>query len=112
MEGNLFVICGSMPTIRRFARHVLPGVFAPSTAPSTVGPGNVNNTISQNSSRPKRRQQYELFTEDNEMHEFEPRDVEAAKDNVSSETAVAWEGDVDSNSQKAILEGGLVKHYD
>lgn len=46
------------------------------------------------------------------MHEFEPRDVEAAKDNVSSETAVAWEGDVDSNSEKAILERGLVKHYD
>lgn len=66
VEGNLFVICGSMPTIRRFTRHLFPSVFAtPAASPSTSH--NVNTISDSKRSNRKERKQYELFTEDNEM---------------------------------------------
>ncbi|CEJ94464.1 hypothetical protein VHEMI09991 [[Torrubiella] hemipterigena] len=66
VEGNLFVICGSMPTIRRFTRHLFPSVFAtPAASPSTSH--KVNTMSDSKRSNRKERKQYELFTEDNEM---------------------------------------------
>ncbi|KAK2035094.1 integral membrane protein [Colletotrichum zoysiae] len=78
VEANLFVICGSMPTLRKFFKHFAPKVMGTLTSPSSYGlnkynvSGYTNHRASARASTVKthHRKDYEQFTDGSEMPKF------------------------------------------
>ncbi|KAK1598885.1 uncharacterized protein LY79DRAFT_686861 [Colletotrichum navitas] len=75
IEANLFVICGSMPTLRKFFQHFAPKVVGTLSSPSSYALNKYNVsacTTNQRASTMKTRQkkEYEQFTDDSEMPSF------------------------------------------
>ncbi|KFA48247.1 hypothetical protein S40293_07378 [Stachybotrys chartarum IBT 40293] len=75
VEANLFVICGSMPTLRKFFRHVAPrimgssGGYASSHGPYIEGNYRRPSHNEQDRSR-KPRRPYARFPEERELQDF------------------------------------------
>ncbi len=119
IEANLFIICGSMPTIRKFFKHFAPRLMGVSSSDPSYGPkyaagahyagGYAPNTKSGATvpySR-KQRSQYENFDDDNELQVFDSAGREGdAKHAQSSEVMVDGGGEPqpDNGSEKAILQ--------
>ncbi|KAI3539080.1 integral membrane protein [Colletotrichum abscissum] len=74
VEANLFVICGSMPTLRKFFKHFAPKLMGSSTNPSSYAVGGYRMSYahqrSTNAMKSRQRKQYEQFPDENEMHTF------------------------------------------
>ncbi|OAA53693.1 Pth11-like protein [Cordyceps fumosorosea ARSEF 2679] len=62
VEGNLFVICGSMPTARRFARHWFPGLFGTNTP--QVSKDSARSAIATWGGRARKHRRYSQFEEE------------------------------------------------
>ncbi|KAI9150599.1 Efflux pump DEP3 [Paramyrothecium foliicola] len=69
IEGNLFVICGSMPTLRRFFKHFAPQLMGSSgtSQSNTYGAGYHNQQRSGTLSRVHKSRQYAQFSEEDAM---------------------------------------------
>lgn len=113
LEANLFIICGSMPTIRKFFKHFAPRLMGVSTsAPSYGTPGYggayaSKQTAGMTAARSRKlRSQYENFDDDdngNEMEVFDPRDNKRANNAVINIDG-GGEPQPDNGSEKAILQ--------
>ncbi|KAI8653867.1 hypothetical protein NCS56_01342000 [Fusarium sp. Ph1] len=105
IEANLFVICGSMPTLRKFFKHFMPRIVGSSGAShygtTSYGQHQQSNTLSRVR---KGRSQYAQFPEDNatELERF------SDDDNKNGGTVVvgnaSTEGLRDDHSERAILQ--------
>ncbi|KAI8173079.1 Satratoxin biosynthesis SC1 cluster protein 4 [Colletotrichum sp. SAR 10_86] len=109
IEGNLFVICGSMPTLRKFFKHFAPKLMGTSTNPSSYGAvyhASYANQQSHNT-KSRARSQYQQFSDQNEMHTFHS-DHKRGMDDDSAFTSVVVAGggreSADDMSDKAILQ--------
>ncbi|KAJ6779881.1 hypothetical protein PWT90_09377 [Aphanocladium album] len=71
VEGNLFIICGSMPTVRRFVRHFFPNLFGVNS-PLPSKDSAQSTIVTWGFGRTRKRQRYSQFEEDvNEMELFQ-----------------------------------------
>ncbi|WAO95525.1 Hypothetical protein NCS54_01315100 [Fusarium falciforme] len=105
IEANLFVICGSMPTLRKLFKHFMPRIVGSSGAShygaTSYGQHQQSNTLSPVR---KGRSQYAQFPEDNatELERF------SDDDNKNGGTVVvgnaSTEGLRDDHSDRAILQ--------
>lgn len=109
VEANLFVICGSMPTLRKFFKHFAPKLLGGSSSNPSYGASYAvqQGTTAQSRARMQRRQ-YEQFPEDNELQAYPADDDDDGKSKAQGFTANtidigAGEGD-DNHSEKAILQ--------
>lgn len=117
LEANLFIICGSMPTLRKFFKHFAPRVFGggSSSNPSypSYGPAYAmgRSGVAESRAR-KQRKHYEQFPEANEMATFnsgsgsqENITKEAAATSVTVDANTTEErAETDAHSDKAILQ--------
>ncbi|KFX89938.1 hypothetical protein V490_06755 [Pseudogymnoascus sp. VKM F-3557] len=104
VEGNLFVICGSIPTMRRFFAHVFPKIFG-TTAPTTNERSTSNQHTDNSHSWSRRRNKYERFPEAIDLQPFSGSADQRGKAQPQSSTAVVTsQGDVDNHSERAILQ--------
>ncbi|KAF7563381.1 hypothetical protein G7046_g711 [Stylonectria norvegica] len=103
VEANLFVICGSMPTLRKFFKH-----FVPRLVGSSGGSGGYNTSYGQQQSGTlsrvrKPRSQYAPFPEDDGL-ELERFSTEVKESNVAAvDTSGAGSEQRDDHSERAIL---------
>ncbi|KAK1997952.1 integral membrane protein [Colletotrichum falcatum] len=74
IEGNLFVICGSMPTLRKFFKHFAPKVMGTMSNPSSYAldryhvSGYAKRASTMKTRQSRQRKDYEQFTDSsNEM---------------------------------------------
>ncbi|RTE83003.1 hypothetical protein BHE90_002435 [Fusarium euwallaceae] len=105
IEANLFVICGSMPTLRKFFKHFMPRIVGSSGGSrygtTSCGQHQQSNTLSRVR---KGRSNYAQFPEDNatELERF------SDDDNKNGGTVVvgnaSTEGLRDDHSERAILQ--------
>ncbi|RSM19633.1 hypothetical protein CDV31_001520 [Fusarium ambrosium] len=105
IEANLFVICGSMPTLRKFFKHFMPRIVGSSGGSrygtTSYGQHQQSNTLSRVR---KGRSNYAQFPEDNatELERF------SDDDNKNGGTVVvgnaSTEGLRDDHSERAILQ--------
>lgn len=117
VEANLFIICGSMPTLRKFFKHFAPKLMGGSTGNSTgakygahgyaYGGGDRRLENGTGASR-KMRRKYENF-DDHEMGVFQTAGRDSGGDDklpVTSETTIDGGSDKinDNSSDKAILQ--------
>jgi len=114
VEANLFVICGSMPTLRKFFKHVAPRFMGGSSNQSYPYPNSYapNRSAGNAMSRARKtRGQYTNFDDENEMQTFQDPDTSSQDGNagkvvgaatVTVDAANGNEGD--SHSEKAILQ--------
>ncbi|KAM0668756.1 hypothetical protein ACQRIU_002318 [Beauveria bassiana] len=68
VEGNLFVICGCMPTVRRFARHLCPGWFG--TNSPAISKNSAQSTLvtwGASRMRTRRHRRWSQFEDASEM---------------------------------------------
>lgn len=70
VESNLLVICGSIPTLRRFLNHVAPKIMGSSQRGSKSDP-NAPRTKTHTSAPKRRNQYYTRFGSDREEEELE-----------------------------------------
>ncbi|GKT54040.1 integral membrane protein [Colletotrichum tofieldiae] len=109
IEANLFVICGSMPTLRKFFKHFAPKIMGSSTNPSSYVHNNYRISAyanqRSNAMKSRQRKQYEQFPEENEMHTFNS-DRKREEDSGFMSVVVATGGrdSADDMSDKAILQ--------
>ncbi|KZL86818.1 integral membrane protein [Colletotrichum incanum] len=109
IEANLFVICGSMPTLRKFFKHFAPKIMGSSTNPSSYVHNNYRISAyanqRSNAMKSRQRKQYEQFPEENEMHTFNS-DRKREEDPGFTSVVVATGGrdSADDMSDKAILQ--------
>ncbi|KFY08814.1 hypothetical protein V492_05892 [Pseudogymnoascus sp. VKM F-4246] len=113
-EGNLFVICGSVPTMRRFFFHFFPNMFHSKAARYedwTDSQQSSNNSHSW----PWRRNRGEQSQNGQSQHERSPEAINLHSFSGSSErrnmarplsssAVVTSSGDVDDHSERAILQ--------
>ncbi|KAF6818778.1 hypothetical protein CSOJ01_01731 [Colletotrichum sojae] len=109
IEGNLFVICGSMPTLRKFFKHFAPKLMGSSSNPSSYGaPYHVSYANQATSATKNRhRSHYEPFPEENELNMFHPdRSRKNTEEAGFTSVAFATGGrqSADDMSDKAILQ--------
>jgi hypothetical protein len=113
IEANLFIICGSLPTLRKFFKHFAPRLMGGTSGNSTsakyaagyVQSGDRRLETGPGASR-KMRRQYENF-DDHELGVFETRGRDSGdKAGVANETIIDVNSDKlnDSSSDKAILQ--------
>ncbi|KAH0425150.1 integral membrane protein [Colletotrichum camelliae] len=109
IEGNLFVICGSMPTLPKFFKHFAPKLMGTSVNPSSYGGvyhASYANQQSHNT-KSRARSQYQQFSDQNEMHTFHSDHKRGMDDDSAFTSVVVATGGRDSAddmSQKAILQ--------
>ncbi|KFY89662.1 hypothetical protein V500_05555 [Pseudogymnoascus sp. VKM F-4518 (FW-2643)] len=106
VEGNLFVICGSIPTMRRFFSHFFPNIFGTSVSTSHDQSRSHPHTDTAHSwSRKRNNKQYVQFPEAIDLQSFQGS-AEQRKNAppLSSTAVVTSDGDVDSHSERAILQ--------
>ena len=113
IEANLFIICGSMPTLRKFFKHFAPKLMGSSSGNATserYGPYNggsaggaletIGGTGSKQQTTRKARSQYM------EMHDLSPM----TSNKISAEDSD--KAQPDNGSEKAILQTKTVEvHY-
>ncbi|OLN85657.1 hypothetical protein CCHL11_08307 [Colletotrichum chlorophyti] len=106
VEANLFVLCGSMPTLRKFFKHFAPKLIGSTTNPSSAGPYVGSYANQRSNLRTRQRKQYEQFTEENEMHTFNSDHKRAEDDPGFTSIVVATGGrdSADDMSDRAILQ--------
>ncbi|KFY26446.1 hypothetical protein V491_01304 [Pseudogymnoascus sp. VKM F-3775] len=103
VEGNLFVICGSVPTMRRFFTHFFPNLFH--TTVSTSNDGSKSHQLTDNTrSWSRKRNKYEQFPEDIDLQPFPGSAEQRNKGPPQSTVVVTSNGDVDNNSERAIFQ--------
>ncbi|RYP78918.1 hypothetical protein DL771_000303 [Monosporascus sp. 5C6A] len=104
LELNLLIICGAMPTLRRFLNHVAPSLMRGSLHDSTSDP-NTPRTRSFGTSGKRRNQYYARFgsgREEDEL-EFETLSRMGAKKHKNGEGSTA----VVIGAQTATVEAGV-----
>ncbi|KAK1975618.1 integral membrane protein [Colletotrichum cereale] len=108
IEANLFVICGSMPTLRKFFKHFAPKVMGTLTDPSSYGPNKYHSRQSRQSRQSRlsrQRKDYEQFTDDSEMYTFNLDPVVEKEGGFTSVIVAAGDEESGDNmSDKAILQ--------
>ncbi|KAJ3941533.1 uncharacterized protein N0V96_008245 [Colletotrichum fioriniae] len=110
VEANLFVICGSMPTLRKFFKHFAPKLMGSSTNPSSYAVGGYRMSYahqrSTNAMKSRQRKQYEQFPDENEMHTFHSDRKRANEEDPGFSSVVVAGGreSADDMSDKAILQ--------
>ncbi|KAJ0158838.1 hypothetical protein CTA2_10764 [Colletotrichum tanaceti] len=109
IEANLFVLCGSMPTIRKFFKHFAPRIMRYSTNRSSYNNENrrVSESTMQRSNTPKNRQrrQCEQFPDGNAMKtSSSDRTREEDVGFTSVVVAAGGTASADDASSKAILQ--------
>ncbi|KAH7139820.1 hypothetical protein B0J13DRAFT_596808 [Dactylonectria estremocensis] len=104
IEANLFVICGSMPTLRKFFKHLMPRIMGSSGASKyseSYGAKQHSNTLSRVR---KQRSAYAQFPEEDgtEMQRFSDENKDPA---MTVHVSGSGDGDVqrDDHSDRAIL---------
>jgi hypothetical protein len=106
VEANLFVICGSMPTLRKFFKHFAPRLMGSSTNPSYNPSYGANYARSQQSRSRKEHRSYSRFPEEErELHTLSSTKTNL-KVNAGKGPIVEVEEGVrgDDTSEKAILQ--------
>ncbi|KAH9887437.1 hypothetical protein F4778DRAFT_426695 [Xylariomycetidae sp. FL2044] len=92
IEANLFIICGSMPTLRRFFSHVAPRLME-SYGPSTNDrPSGANSKPTRISTLRKSRSDYTKFSDDVELCARSESTTPSAGKSQWSEATVKIEG--------------------
>ncbi|KAK7453059.1 integral membrane protein [Colletotrichum acutatum] len=110
VEANLFVICGSMPTLRKFFKHFAPKLMGSSTNPSSYAVGGYRMSYahqrSTNAMKSRQRKQYEQFPDENEMHTFHSDRKRTNEEDPGFSSVVVAGGreSADDMSDKAILQ--------
>ncbi|KAK1657062.1 integral membrane protein [Colletotrichum godetiae] len=110
VEANLFVICGSMPTLRKFFKHFAPKLMGSSTNPSSYAVGGYRMSYahqrSTNAMKSRQRKQYEQFRDENEMHTFHSDRKRTNEEDPGFSSVVVAGGreSADDMSDKAILQ--------
>ncbi|KAK1634571.1 integral membrane protein [Colletotrichum phormii] len=110
VEANLFVICGSMPTLRKFFKHFAPKLMGSSTNPSSYAVGGYRMSYahqrSTNGMKSRQRKQYEQFPDENEMRTFNADRKRTNEEDPGFSSVVVAGGreSADDMSDKAILQ--------
>ncbi|RYP59036.1 hypothetical protein DL769_008708 [Monosporascus sp. CRB-8-3] len=106
VEANLFIICGSMPTLRRFCRHVAPRFFGDSqSGPSAEhGPSSSGGRASNVNIARKARNQYEKFSDSSELYAMSGRGRCKNQRGMTVQIATGRGSGDDDRSDKAIVE--------
>ena len=107
VEANLFIICGSLPTLRRFCRHTMPRLFCDSQSggSANTGPGSVGNSGDLARAR-RSRNQYEKFSDGTELYAMSGRTRNPNDRQMTVEVATGRgsRDEDDDRSDKAIIE--------
>ncbi|TDZ13380.1 Satratoxin biosynthesis SC1 cluster protein 4 [Colletotrichum spinosum] len=109
IEGNLFVICGSMPTLRKFFKHFAPKLMGSLTNQSYGVAYHLSYGNGVSMPKSPMRATYEPFSSQNEMRTFNS-DKRAAtpadEENAFTSVVIASDGrgSGDDMSDKAILQ--------
>ncbi len=121
LEANLFIICGSMPTLRKFFKHFAPQFMGGSSSnpsyannygPSGYALGGGHSSLGQSRAARKQRKHYEVFPEENELRTFPSNEGKTSPDIPGKEQSATMTVDVaggsdpeaDNRSDKAILQ--------
>ncbi|CAG9941024.1 unnamed protein product [Clonostachys rosea f. rosea IK726] len=115
IEGNLFVICGSMPTLRKFFKHFVPRLLGSSYGSSSGYQYGAGGTSGQAQSRSvmtrlrNKHKSYSQFPADGESNEMQTLATNGGKNGertVTISVADRTSGDQkpDDHSEKAILQ--------
>ncbi|RYP19383.1 hypothetical protein DL765_003356 [Monosporascus sp. GIB2] len=110
VEANLFIICGSMPTLRRFCRHVAPGFFGDSQSrPSAEsGPSSSGGRASNRNIARKARNQYEKFGDSTELYSMTGRERSKSQRVMTVQVATGGGSGDDDRSDRAIMENAQI----
>ncbi|KAI0127579.1 hypothetical protein BJ170DRAFT_683413 [Xylariales sp. AK1849] len=107
VEANIFIICGSIPTLRKFFNHFAPKLMSHSSD-STSKPSYIAEQYASRQSRARKQgNHYEPFPEDSEMQSFSAEHNTPSDKVSATSTAVVDVGtrrDADNGSQEAILQ--------
>lgn len=106
VEANIFIVCGSIPTLRKFFKHFAPRLMGSSNTASK--PSYVADQYASRQTRIRRQgNRYEPFPEDNEMETLPAQRDEAGEKATGTSTTIVESsstGEVGNNSQEAILQ--------
>ncbi|RYP40583.1 hypothetical protein DL767_001583 [Monosporascus sp. MG133] len=110
VEANLFIICGCMPTLRRFCRHVAPKFFGESQSKQSVehGPRSSGGRASSRNIARKARNQYEKFSDSSELYAMSGRGRSKNQGGMTVEIATGRGSGEDDRSDKAIVENAQI----
>ncbi|RYO83183.1 hypothetical protein DL764_009497 [Monosporascus ibericus] len=110
VEANLFIICGSMPTLRRFCRYLAPRFFGESQSKPSAerGPSSSGGRSSNRNVARKTRNQYEKFSDSNELYAMSGRGRSKNQRAMTVEIATGRASGDDNRSDKAIIENAQI----
>ncbi|RYP55173.1 hypothetical protein DL768_000167 [Monosporascus sp. mg162] len=110
IEANLFIICGSMPTLRRFCRHVAPRFFGDSQSKPSAdnGPSSSGGRASNLNIARKARNQYEKFGDSTELYAMSGRGRSKNQRGMTVQIATGTGSGDDDRSDKAIMENAQI----
>ena len=106
VEANLFIICGSLPTLRRFCRHTMPRLFCDSQSGGSANTGPASGNSGDLVRARRSRNQYEKFSDGTELYAMSGRTRNPNDRQMTVEVATGRaSGDVDDDrSDKAIID--------
>ncbi|KAI1865317.1 uncharacterized protein JN550_008365 [Neoarthrinium moseri] len=105
VEANIFIICGSIPTLRKFFKHFAPRLMGSSNA--TSKPSYIAEQYASRHTRTRKQgNHYEPFPDDTEMMAYSPqRDATGNKaTGTSTVVDINPRRAADNTSQEAILQ--------
>ncbi|OBT68143.1 hypothetical protein VE03_01615 [Pseudogymnoascus sp. 23342-1-I1] len=102
VEGNLFVICGSIPTMRRFFTHMFPGIFGGLSTIEELSKSPQHSDNNHSGSR--RRNQNEESPDSIDLQPFPANGQQRSRAAPQSTSMVTSTGDADNRSERAILQ--------